>query len=66
MKLDEAIRIGEGVGLTTVEECVNNIRGFAMSIFPYSKINEELDELYKDYDNHIKNNEKIHTTTRTV
>jgi hypothetical protein len=65
MKLDEAIRIGEGVGLTTVEECVNNIRGFAMCIFPYSKINEELDELYKDYDNYIKN-EKIHTTTQTV
>ena len=65
MKLDEAIRIGEGVGLTTVEECVNNIRAFAMSIFPYSKINEELDELYKDYDNY-KKNEKIHTKTQTV
>ena len=49
MKLEEAVRIGKGVDLTTIEECVNNIHSFSPQLFPYSKINEELDELYEDY-----------------
>ena len=57
MKLQEAVRIGKGVDLTTIEECVNNIHSFSPQIFPYSKINEELTELYEEYDNYKKNPE---------
>ena len=51
MTLEEAVRIGKGVDLTTIEECVNNIHSFSPQLFLYSKINEELDELYTDYNN---------------
>ena len=57
MTLQEAIRIGKGIDLTTVEECVNNIHSFSPQLFPYSKINEELTELYKEYDNYKKHPE---------
>jgi len=57
MKLEVAVRIGKGVNLTTIEECVNNIHSFSPQIFPYNKINEELTELYEEYDNYKKNPE---------
>ena len=51
MKLHEAVRIGKGLDFTTVSECVDSIHSFSPQLFPYSKINEELDELYEDYNN---------------
>jgi hypothetical protein len=36
---------------------VNNIHSFSPQIFPYNKINEELTELYEEYDNYKKNPE---------
>lgn len=57
MKLEEAVRIGKGVDLTTIEECVNNIHSFSPQLFPYSKINDELSELYEEYDNYKKHPE---------
>ena len=57
MKLEEAIRIGKGVDLTTIEECVDAIHSHAPQLFPYSKINEELSELYEEYDNYKKHPE---------
>ena len=57
MKLSEAVRIGKGVDLTTVEECVDNIHSFSPQLFPYSKINDELDELYKEFDEYKKHPE---------
>jgi len=57
MKLEVAVRIGKGVDLTTIEECVNNIHSFSPQIFPYNKINEELTELYEEYYNYKKNPE---------
>ena len=51
MKLHEAVRIGKGLDFTTVRECVDSIHSFSPQLFPYSKINEELDELYTDYNN---------------
>jgi len=57
MTLQEAVRIGKGVDLTTIEECVNNIHSFSPQLFPYSKINDELSELYEEYDNYKKNPE---------
>ena len=50
MKLLEAVRIGKGLDFTTVQECVDSIHSFSPQLFPYSKINEELSELYEDYD----------------
>ena len=49
MKLHEAVRIGKGLDFTTVAECVDSIHSFSPQLFPYSKINEELNELYEDY-----------------
>ena len=57
MKLQEAIRIGKGLDFTTIEECVDSIHSHSPQLFPYSKINEELDELYKEYDDYKKNPE---------
>ena len=57
MKLEEAVRIGKGVDLTTIEECVDAIHSFAPQLFPYSKINDELSELYEEYDNYKKHPE---------
>ena len=50
MKLDEAIRIGKELDFTTIQECVDAIHSHSPQLFPYSKINEELSELYEDYD----------------
>ena len=57
MKLQEAVRIGKGLDLTTIEECVDAIHSHAPQLFPYSKINEELSELYEEYDNYKKHPE---------
>ena len=57
MTLQEAVRIGKGVALTTIEECVDAIHSHAPQLFPYSKINEELSELYEEYDNYKKHPE---------
>ena len=57
MKLEEAVRIGKGVDLTTIEECVDAIHSHAPQLFPYSKINEELSELYEEYDDYKKHPE---------
>ena len=50
MKLHEAVRIGKGLDFTTVREWVDGIHSFSPQLVPYSKINEELSELYEDYD----------------
>ena len=57
MTLQEAVRIGKGLDLTTIEECVDAIHSHAPQLFPYSKINEELSELYEEYDNYKKHPE---------
>ena len=57
MTLQEAVRIGKGVDLTTIQECVDAIHSFAPQLFPYSKINDELSELYEEYDNYKKHPE---------
>ena len=57
MTLQEAVRIGKGLDLTTIEECVDAIHSHAPQLFPYLKINEELSELYEEYDNYKKHPE---------
>tara|TARA_R110000851_G_scaffold313166_1_gene474669 strand:+ start:109 stop:321 length:213 start_codon:yes stop_codon:yes gene_type:complete len=57
MKLEEAIRIGKELDFTTVQECVDSIHSFSPQLFPYSKINEELSELYEEYDSYKKHPE---------
>ena len=57
MTLQEAVRIGKGLDLTTIEECVDAIHSHAPQLFPYSKMNEELSELYEEYDDYKKHPE---------
>ena len=57
MTLQEAVRIGKGLDLTTIQECVDAIHSHAPQLFPYSKINDELSELYEEYDNYKKHPE---------
>ncbi len=51
MKLVEARTYAVACGLETDAEAVNNIMGFALCIFPYETINDELDELIIDAKN---------------
>ena len=48
MKLETCLQIGHDCGLTTWEECYDNIDRHAMNIFVYSEINKEMLELQKD------------------
>ena len=48
MKLKEALEIGIDGGLETVRECIRNINIHAPSMFLYSEINKELNELYTE------------------
>lgn len=53
MKLREALELADECGLSTVGEAVLNVEIHATSLFPYSRINEELNELImeaSDYD----------------
>lgn len=50
MNLKTAMIIGRDCGLTTVNEAIFNIVIHAIMIFEYDKIDEELDELYKEFD----------------
>ena len=45
MKLEECIAIGKDCGLTTLGEAYDNINHSAMSLFEYSKIEQEMAEL---------------------
>lgn len=49
MKLKTACGIGIDCGLKTLKEAVLNIEMLATCIFPYTKINDELIELYKEF-----------------
>jgi hypothetical protein len=40
-----AIQIGKGCGLQTLGECFENVRHHSMSIFKYTEISKELQEL---------------------
>lgn len=48
MKVKEAIELGKACGLETIKECIINIEIHSPSLFAYTKINEELNELYED------------------
>lgn len=48
MKLKECLEIGKACGLTTLEECYDNIYLHAGSIFKYEEIANEILELQKD------------------
>lgn len=50
MKLKKAIKIGKDCELDFVGDAILNIRNHAMSIFSYDEIQEELEELYKDFE----------------
>ena len=48
MKLKKACEIAHACGLETIGEALFNIELHAMSIFDYTEINKELNELYKE------------------
>ena len=48
MKLKEALEIGIDCGLETARECIRNIQIHAPSLFLYSEISKEIDELYNE------------------
>ena len=48
MKLKEALEIGIDCGLETTRECIRNIQIHALSLFSYSEISKEIDELYNE------------------
>lgn len=48
MKLEECLEIGKACGLTTLEECYDNIYLHAGSLFTYDEISKEILELQKD------------------
>ena len=48
MKLEKALEIGIYCGLETVRECVRNIKHNAQNLFFWTRINEEMGELYRE------------------
>ena len=48
MKLKEALEIGIDCGLETARECIRNIQIHSLSLFSYSEIGKEIDELYTE------------------
>lgn len=45
MKLEDCLYIGRECGLSTVGEAVLNVMLYAVNIFSYSEINEQLEEI---------------------
>lgn len=60
MKLKEALEIGIDCGLETARECIRNIYIHSSSLFAYSEISKEIDELYNEAE------ELVATTNFTV
>lgn len=48
MKLKRAVRVGKDCGLENIAECIRNIEIHATNLFPYDKIDEELNEMMLD------------------
>jgi len=48
MKLKDCLELGKECGLSTVEECYNNVTMHYSSLFVYDDIEKEMDELHKD------------------
>ena len=48
MKLKECLELGKACGLTTWEECYDNVYLHAGNIFKYDEIGKEILELQKD------------------
>lgn len=48
MKLKECLELGKVCGLTTWEECYDNVYLHSSNIFKYDEINKEILELQKD------------------
>ena len=50
MKLKTCLEFGDDCGLISVGEALRNIDIHCMNIFSYDKINIELNELFKEFD----------------
>lgn len=49
MKLKEALELAEACGLETVGEALNNVVFHALNLFSYEKVDEEIEELYSEF-----------------
>ena len=56
MKLESAVKMGRFCGLNTVEVCIFNVQRHVISLFPYTEMETELKELYKEYEEYEKGN----------
>jgi len=54
MHLEAAVRIGRFCGLTTIDECLNNIELHYLQLIPYTEINKEVKELNEEYALYLK------------
>lgn len=59
MKLQKAIDLGKDIGLSTVEECVDNIFYHALNFFKYNEIETELMELKEEEKQYREGNLEI-------
>lgn len=50
MKLKEACEIATECGLKTIKEAIINVTFHSSSLFTYKTMEEEIDELYKDFE----------------
>ena len=49
MKLIDALELGDECGLDLIEEAITNVEIHAGSLFLYTEMRKELDELYTDF-----------------
>lgn len=54
MKLSEALDFGIDCGMDCVGDAILNVDLHAQNIFPYAKINDELNEMYSGYHELVK------------
>jgi hypothetical protein len=52
MRFKDALEMGVGCGLSTVQEAIKNIEIHSMNFFISEKIRAELKELYETWDEH--------------
>lgn len=59
MTLTNAVEMGRFCGLNTVEECISNVERHSISIFKYTELQKELEELHEDYDLYLDGHYKL-------
>ena len=67
MRLEKACKIGKDCGVETIEQVFMLVELHAMCMFKYDEIDEELNEMYKDYKNSgLNENSSIYEVLKEV